>query len=82
MVNIEQLFQRLMLEGKREISSFELCLIVKELSYGHHTKFDEYLDDWISGKVELERAKATQEKQPPKQSYPKEWDDIFLIKGH
>lgn len=80
MLNVEKFIERLTSEGIGEISSFEIALLIRELSYGYHTKFDEYLDDWVSGKAELEKANKAKVAPPvqPIKKNPKKFDDIFL----
>ena len=73
MINVEQLFDRIKFEDKIELSSFELMLIIREISYGTNTKFDEYLEDWVCGRVESPYKKHID--QQPKNKH--DWSDLF-----
>ena len=78
MLNIQTFIEKLTSEGRGEISSFEMALLIRELSYGYHTKFDEYLDDWVSGKAELEKTNKAKPPIQPIKKTPKKFDDIFI----
>jgi len=82
MIDVNKLIQKLYENDRAEISSFELLLMINELSFGNYTKFDQYLNDWISGKAELDKQKIQQfqNSKPEKEQIkkiPSPWDDLF-----